>query len=592
VKLFPIINTIKSYSLNLARDDLIAAITVTIMLVPQSLAYAMLAGLPPEVGLYSSILPLFFYALFGTSGSLAVGPVAVLALMTGATISQVSTNYGYSSVDVAIALAMISGIMLMLMGLCRMGFIVNFISRSVIEGFITASAILIAFSQLKHIFSVNVEGHELYSIVKSLIEQISLIHLPTLFLGSVVLFALLSIKPALNLLAEKIGVNQLVLQFGPRIAPAIMVVLTVMAMQFTGLGELQISTVGFIPDGISDLSIPNIDNALLKLLILPSALLAIIGYVESISVASKFAAKSRDHIDANSELLGLGAANVGSAFSGGMPVTGGFSRSVVNYSAGSKTPLSGVLSAIFIAIILMGMMGLLKNLPKATLAAAIIAAVIGLIDLKRLKVLWKYSKSDFFLMFTTIAVTLFSGVELGISTGILLSICLHLYHTSKPHIAIIGQVPGTEHYRNVLRHQVDTVPEIIGIRIDGSLYFANANYLEHEITDMVSKNTSAEHCVLMCASVSDIDASALESLETIHDRLADMNVELHLSEVKGPVMDKLRNSDLAEKLAGRIHLSHDQAIKHLSTQYDSRHVESDVYETNNNPLHQETNEGP
>jgi len=583
MQLFPIIGTIKSYQLETARDDLIAAITVTIMLVPQSLAYAMLAGLPPEVGLYSSILPLICYALFGTSGSLAIGPVAVLALMTGATIANVSDTYAYEPIDVAVALAILSGLILFLMGIFRMGFIVNFISRSVTEGFITASAILIAVSQLEHIFGINMDGHNLYSMVSSLLNNLSATNIPTMILGSLVLLALLSTKSLLTWLSKTIQIKPAILVFGPRIAPAVMVILTVLLITFTSVGNMNISTIGFIPTGIPEFGIGGVDKTLFGILLLPAALLSIIGYIESISVASRFAAKTRSRIYPNNELIGLGAANIGSGLSGGMPVTGGFSRSVVNFKAGSKTPLSSVLSAIFIAVIVSGMVGLLEPLPKATLAAAIIAAVISLIDIKRLKEIWEYSRADFSLMFTTIIVTLFMGVEVGITTGIILSICLHLYETSKPHIAIIGQVPGTEQFRNVLRHDVKTIPEIIGIRVDESLYFANANYLEHEILAIVSKNRLIEHCILNFSSVSDIDASALESLETINDQLADMNIQLHLSDLKGPVMDKLNKSRLGKKLVGRVHESHYQAVNSLSQHYDAYQAKSDVYETNFNP---------
>ncbi len=584
MKYFPILNTLRAYRLETGRDDLIAAITVTIMLIPQSLAYAMLAGLPPKIGLYSSILPLMFYAVFGTSGSLAVGPVAVVALMTSAAIGEVASIGQYSSVEVAITLASLSGIILIIMGLFRMGFIVNFISRSVTEGFIIASAILIAFSQLKHILGIKMTGHNLYEMVVSLVTHITELHLPTFLLGGTVLIVLLITKPLTRYFSPKLNLINKWQDFLPRAIPAIMVIITILIMNFSNIGNYNIDIVGLIPNGIFDIQLISFNDSLFELLIIPAALLSIVGYVESISVASRFAAKTRTHIDPNNELIGLGAANIGSSLSGGMPVTGGFSRSVVNFNAGSKTPLSGVYSACFITILVSGFMGFLEQLPKATLAAAIIAAVIGLIDIKKLKAIWEYSKSDFILMLITILVTLFFGVETGISTGIILSIFMYLYLTSKPHMAIIGQVPGTEHFRNVLRHEVQTIPEIIGIRIDERLYFANASYLEQELFHLVSKNQLIEHCILMFSGVSDVDASALESLEKIHEQLTDIGITLHLSEVKGPVMDKLRSTNLVKHLNGHIHLSHFQAVKELSAKYDSLKAESDVYETNLNPF--------
>ncbi len=583
MKFFPLIDTIKSYRSDLARDDLIAAITVTIMLVPQSLAYAMLAGLPPEIGLYSSILPLVGYAIFGTSSSLAVGPVAVVALMTNAAIAELSKTYLYSPVEIAVGLAFLSGLIMTVMGIFRMGFIVNFISRSVTEGFIFASAILIAVSQFKYLLAINMQGQTLNRMFESILTGIDQIHWPTFILGSSVLLVLLTVKHFIRFIAPRINLSKIWLEFLPRVVPAIMVIITILLMHFTAFGQMNINTIGKIPDGLPDFSFISIDTDLFNILLVPAFLISIIGYVESISVASRFAAKMRTTIDTNSELIGLGAANLGSSISGGMPVTGGFARTVVNYNAGSKTPLSGIYAAIFIAIVVSGLMGFMEQLPKATLAAAIISAVIGLVDFKKLKETWIYSKSDFFLMLVTIMTTLFFGVEIGISTGIILSILMHLYLTSKPHMAIIGLVPGTQHFRNVLRYEVETVPEIIGIRIDESLYFANASFLEREIINIVIKNELIEHCILMFSSISDIDASALESLENINSQLNDLGIKLHFSEVKGPVMDKLRRSHLYKELEGRIHMSHYQAVKSLSKAYDNHKAESDVYETNMNP---------
>jgi len=286
--------------------------------------------------------------------------------------------------------------------------------------------------------------------------------------------------------------------------------------------------------------------------------------VESISVAQTLAAKKRQRIDPDQELIGLGAANVGAAFTGGYPVTGGFARSVVNFDAGAETPAAGAFTAVGLAIAAMALTPLIYYLPTATLAATIIVAVLSLVDLGILKRAWDYSKADFAAVSATILVTLGFGVELGVTTGVALSILIHLYKTSRPHMAVVGRVPGTEHYRNVLRHEVITDPHILTVRVDESLYFANARYLEDRIYDMVAQRDDLHHVILMCPAVNEIDMSALESLEAINERLDALGVKFHLSEVKGPVMDRLRSTHFLEDLTGEVFLSQHQAMRELS----------------------------
>ncbi|HFE38042.1 MAG TPA: sulfate permease [Gammaproteobacteria bacterium] len=561
--LLPMIHTVKHYRPKLAYADASAAIIVTLMLIPQSLAYALLAGLPPEIGLYSSILPLIAYAIFGTSTTLAVGPVAVISLMTGATVAGINNEMGYSPTEIAIALSFLCGLLLLAMSALKLGFVVNFLSRSVIEGFIMASSILIIISQLKHILGVDAHGHALTETLSSLYQLLGDTHLPTLIMGSLILICLLLSRFFFKSLLMRFGVSAHFADLAVRMSPAIMVVISILVMNFTAVGEVGIRVVGYIPNGLPEFQLTHLDARLFGQLFVPALLIAIIGYVESISVATRFAVKTKTTVDPNQELLAMGASNIASSVSGGMPVTGGFSRSVVNYDAGAKTQLSGVMAAILIGLLASGLMTTLALLPKATLAAAIIVAVASLIDLKKLKETWLFSKYDFSLTTITILTTLFAGVEIGVSVGIVLSVILHLYHTSQPHLAVVGLVPGTEHFRNVLRQDVETVPEIIGIRIDESLYFANAAYLEKAVIEQVMQSPDAKYCVLLFSSVSDIDASALESLEGIYEKLSDMGVELHLSEVKGPVMDKLQKTRLYEEIKENIHLSHYQAVSRL-----------------------------
>ena len=331
------------------------------------------------------------------------------------------------------------------------------------------------------------------------------------------------------------------------------------------LGHMQIQTVGNIPANLPQLQIPLMDLQLIKALFLPALLISIIGYVESISVASTFAIKTGDNIDANRELVALGMSNIGGGLSGAMPVTGGFSRSVVNVNAGARTPLAGFYTAVLIALLMTGPLFLLENLPKVTLAATIIIAVLGLIQPKKLLDTWRFSKTDFLLTVVTIVATLVFGVETGISSGIVLSVLLHLYATRKPHMAIVGRIAGTEHFRNVLRHDVETIPGIMGIRVDENMYFANAGFLKREILQHVESNPDIKHCILMLSSVSDIDSSGLEVLECLNQKLQKNQVCLHLSEVKGPVMDKLEKTHLLQALSGEIFLTHYQAVNSLAS---------------------------
>ena len=293
-------------------------------------------------------------------------------------------------------------------------------------------------------------------------------------------------------------------------------------------------------------------------------LISIIGFVESVSVAQTLATKKRQRIDPNQELIGLGASNIGAAFSGGYPVTGGFARSVVNFDAGAETPAAGAFTAIGLALASLLLTPFIYHLPKATLAATIIVAVLSLVDFSILKRTWAYSKADFIAVASTIFITLTFGVESGISTGVLLSILIHLYKTSRPHIAIVGQVPGTEHFRNIDRHTVITQNNILTLRIDESLYFANARYLEDKLYDIVAAQTHLKDVILMCPGVNEIDMSALDSLEAINERLSQLNVKFHFSEIKGPVMDKLNKTEFIKHLTGQIYLSQHQAICDLT----------------------------
>ena len=309
---------------------------------------------------------------------------------------------------------------------------------------------------------------------------------------------------------------------------------------------------------------PPLDFSLWLKILVPPLLISIVGYVESISVALTLAAKKRQRVDPDQELIALGASNIGSAISGGFPVTGGFSRSVVNYDAGAETPAAGAFTAVGIALATLFLTPLLFYLPNATLAATIIVAVLSLVDLGALKHAWHFSKADFAAMAVTILITLIQGIEPGLIAGVALSIVLHLYKTSRPHIAVVGQIPGTAHFRNELRHKVVTFPEILSLRIDESLYFPNARYIEDYINNAVAAHPDVKHLILECPAINGVDLSALESLESINLRLKDGGVTFHLSELKGPVFDQLKRSHFLEELTGKVHLTQFEAVSSIN----------------------------
>ena len=555
----PVLEWGASYNRHILTSDMLAAVIVTVMLVPQSLAYAMLAGLPPEVGLYASILPLAAYTLFGTSRTLAVGPVAVVSLMTASAVGQIASPGSAGYVVAAIAMALLSGVMLVAMGVFRLGFLANFLSHPVISGFITASGILIAAGQLRHILGVPGHGSTLPEIVSSLADEIGNLSVETLAIGAGVLLFLFAARNYLKQGLLAVHLPSRLADIVARAAPLAAVAITIAAAEILDLGARGVALVGAIPQGLPVFGIPDLSLDLLTTLALPAFLISIVGFVESVSVAHALAAKRRQRIDPNQELIGLGAANIAAGLSSGYPVTGGFARSVVNFDAGAQTPAAGVFTAVGIALAALFLTPLLSSLPQATLAATIIIAVLSLVDLRAIGRVFAYSRSDFAAMAATILVTLGFGVELGIVTGVLLSLLLHLYRTSTPHIAVVGQVPQTEHYRNIERHAVLTSPEVLSIRIDESLYFANSRYLEDRIAGLVAERPEVRHVILMCSAVNAIDASALESLEEINQRLTDAGIGFHLSEVKGPVMDRLKATDFLKHLNGSVFLSQHEA---------------------------------
>ena len=560
---FPILEWAPRYRTDTLINDGVAALIVTIMLIPQSLAYALLAGLPPQVGLYASILPLIVYAIFGTSRTLAVGPVAILSLMTAAAAGNIAAAGSPEYIQAALILAVISGGLLLGLGLLRMGFLANFLSHPVISGFITASGIIIAASQLKHILGVSAHGHNLIEIVLSLIHSLPQFNVPTLIIGASSLTFLFWVRGALKPLLVKLGLNEKSAAIIARAGPVFAVVASILVVAFMRLDEAGVKILREVPTELPTLGMPAFDQDVWSQLFMSAALIALIGFVESVSVAKTLAAKRRQRVDPNQELIALGASSLSAGVSSGYPVTGGLARSAVNFDAGAETPAAGAFTALGIALATLFLTPYLYYLPQAVLAATIIVAVLSLVDIPAIQSVWNYSKTDFAAMSATILMTLGFGVELGVLTGVGLSLFLHLYNTSRPHFAFVGQVPGTQHFRNVDRHKVITSQSVITVRVDESLYFANARFLEDMVLHVLSARPEMKHLILMCPAVNRIDASGLESLESINHRLEDAGVTLHLSEVKGPVMDKLKRSHFLEELTGKVYLDQFEAMSDL-----------------------------
>lgn len=566
----PVFDWGRRYDRSTLTNDLIAAAIVTIMLIPQSLAYAMLAGLPPEVGLYASILPIIAYAVFGTSRTLAVGPVAVVSLMTLAAAGTVAAPGSADFIAAALILALLSGLILLAMGVFRLGFLGNLLSHPVVSGFITASGLIIATSQLKSILGISASGEAMPELLTTLAANLGDINAPTLIIGAASAIFLFWVRKGLKPLLMRFGLAPRPADLVAKAGPIAAVAVSTLAVILFDLEAQGVKVVGAVPQSLPPFTVPLIDPYLWRQLAVPALLIAVIGFVESVSVAQTLAAKRRQRINPDQELIGLGAANVAAAFSGGYPVTGGFARSVVNFDAGADTPAAGAFTAIGILAASLLLTPLLYALPIATLAATIIVAVLGLVDFRTPREIWRFSKPDFAALATTIAITLLAGVEPGVVSGVVLSLALYLWRASRPHAAIVGRLPGTEHFRNVKRHAVVTDPHVLTLRIDESLTYLNARWLEEFVLEQVAEQPDVRHLVLMCSAVNGVDASALESLESINHRMTDAGVQLHLSEVKGPVMDALRRSHLLDTLGGKVFLSQNQAFDELAGQTSPR----------------------
>lgn len=549
--------------------DVLAGVIVATLLIPQAMAYALLAGLPPQVGLYASLLPLAVYALLGSSRYLSVGPSALLSLLILTEVAVLAEPGSPRYLAFAMATALIAGVLQIAMGAARMGALTKFLSQPVISGFTSAAACHIALSQVKHLLGVELpQMDHLHGFLWELVRAVPLTHWPSLAISIASILLLLTFKYRLPRLLERwkalpAAVAQSLANSGPII---IVIVGTVIVAAFHLGAREGVSIIGDIPGGLPRFALPGI-SATEFLPLIPLALtISFIGFLENISVAKVLAAKRRQKVDSNQEFIALGAANLAAGVTGGYPVSGSFARSTVNFNAGANTGLASLITVATVGLAALFLMPLFHHLPQAVLAAIIIVAVTSLMDFRMPRRLWRYNRADATAWVLTFVGVLAVGVTKGILIGVASTIVLHLWRTSRPHMAIVGRVPNTEHFRNVLRHEVQTLPHVLLLRIDESLYFANMKHIEDFVLCTAADRPQLRHLVLICNAINFIDASALETLTDLHRRMQDAGIELYLTEVKGPVMDRLADTDFIEKLGSkRVFLTTQEAFTHLGS---------------------------
>jgi len=553
---------LSKYTLSDAKGDLSAGLTVGVMLIPQGMAYSMIAGLPPIYGLYASTIPIIIYSILGTSRQLAVGPVAMVSLLTAASVGLLADGGTEMYIQLTITLALMVGVIQLLLGASRLGFLVNFLSHPVISGFTSAAALIIGLSQLKHLLGIDIpRSHHVHEIILNAIKEVDSIHWVTLGIG----------VGGIMLIKGVIKINKSIP--GPLLA----VLFGILTVYFMGLHEVGVKIVGGVPNGFPSFGSPSFDTGIFQSL-LPAALtISLVSFMESIAVAKAIQAKHKDYkVIPNQELIALGAANIGGSFFQSFPVTGGFSRTAVNDQAGARTGMAGIFAAILIILTLLFFTEYFYYLPKAILASVIMVAVFGLIDIAEAKHLWKANKTDFAMLLITFMATLTLGIELGIGTGVLLSLAMIIYKTSRPHVAVLGNIPDTNIYRNIDRYdEVIEREDTLIIRFDAQLYFANTAYFREVIERLVNERTpKLKHIIISAESINSIDSSALHAIEDIIEEQTSAGLKVYFASVKGPVRDAMKRGHLYEKI--------DADSFFLDVKHAMDAIEGNLTETNRN----------
>ena len=532
--LIPASAWLRSYPKTFLSGDLNAGFTVGVMLIPQGLAYALIAGLPPIYGLYAALLPLFVYAFFGTSGQLAVGPVAMVSLLVATGVGDLATSGSDEYIQLALLLAFMVGVIQLVLGLLRFGFITNFLSHPVLSGFTSAAALIIGLNQLKHLIGVPIpRSNSVLEILSFAVQNLSQVHVITLAIGGGGSLLILGVK-----------------RFAPRLPGGLLaVVLATLAVAFGNLDSLGVAIVGSVPAGLPAVSASFLNWDSMSALLPIALAISLVGYMESIAVAKSFASKNRTSVDPSQELVALGLANVAGSFMQSYPTTGGFSRSAVNDQAGAKTPLASMISASVVGLTLLFFTPLFTFLPKALLASIVMVAVAGLIDIQEVRYLWKANRTDFSLLLLTFAATLAFGIEEGILIGVVVSILAFVHQASRPHMAQLGRVEGTDVYRNLERYPDAEITNGVAVfRIDASLFFGNVEVMKEGLQTLLNKRTDLQVLVLDLYPVNRIDSTALHALSDLHRLLADREMGLLFSGVKGPVRDAMRKSGLVDTM--------------------------------------------
>ena len=529
---------LQHYRRSMLPGDISAGIVVAMMMIPQGMAYALVAGLPPVAGIYASIVPPLLYALFGTSSTQSVGPMAIISLMTASSLAPLAAPGSALYGVLAAQLALLSGIVLLACGLLRIGFLANFFSRPVMSGFTIGSAILIAWGQVRPLLGAMPPA----------------VHWPSAALGLGALAVLVWARQYMAGTLRRTGLSLVAADIGAKLAPMLVVIGATALVPALGLEALGVATTGSVPAGLPGLNLAT-STGHWQALLQPALLIGFMIFLISMSGAQALALKRGEKLGSNQELVGLGAANIGSALSGGFPVTGSISRSAVNFAAGANSQLASIITAALLALALVAPTGWLALLPLPVLAATIIVAVLGMLDLSTLSTSWRYDRADAAALLATGAGVLVLGVEAGVVVGVALSMGALIWRASRPHIAVLGRIAGTEHFRNVDRYSAETAPGLLMLRVDAGLFFGNVEAVNERIEDELAARPDTRHLVLVLSAVNAIDTSAMFGLGELNTSLRQRGVLLHLAEVKGPVMDRLKHSTLLQALNGRLFLS-------------------------------------
>jgi len=570
-RIFPIVDWLSGYQKRDFGPDVIAGLVVLFITIPQVIAYAFLAGLPAEAGLYAAILALFGYAVFGSSKTLAVGPTAIIAMMTLEATSRLAVPGSEAYLLWAIKLGFVVGITLLVLRAINFGAVISFLSHAVVSGFITAAAILIIANQVPALIGIGApSATNVLTVVQHIGNEMSNFNGVTLTFGTGAVILLWFCRSRLEDWLVRLGLSADWINRLTKSAPMYAVVISVVFVFFGSLDkEFDVSVVGTIPATLPIVQFNGLSMKDIQLLAPSALLIAMVVFMESTSIGSVVASKRREKIEPNDELVGLGVANIGASLFGGFPVAGSFARTVVNHSSGAVTQVASLITAVLVVTTLVWFTPFFYYLPKCILSAIIVMSALQLIDIKSIRRTFAFNQTDAVTFTFTFLAVLGLGVESGILIGIAISFVLLIRNSSKPHIAVVGRWQGTEHFRNILRHEVETLPNVLAVRVDESLYFVNTRYIETFLLNQVADSKDIEHILLICTATNFIDSSGLEMLELLSDNLEEVGVTLHLAEVKGPVMDKLKETTFYKRMKGEIFFTTDIAFRTLTKMIDS-----------------------